>query len=78
MNITLKEVPDELHSGLRKRAETHGRSLNKEVLTILEAVVCPVRRTAKDLLSQIEERRNRMPLIVKDSELGDIIGSGRE
>lgn len=78
MNITLKEIPEELHKCLRQRAEEHGRSLNKEVLTILETVVSPVRRSSKDLLAEIEERRNRMPHIVKDSELSDIIAAGRK
>ena len=78
MNITLKEIPEELHQNLRRRAETHGRSLNKEVLTILEAVVNPVKRSAKDLLTQIEERRARMPHIVKEAELESIIREGRE
>ena len=78
MNITLKEIPEELHQNLRRRAETHGRSLNKEVLTILEAVVNPVQRSAKDMLAQIEERRSRMPHMVKDSELKSIIEEGRQ
>lgn len=55
----------------------HGRSLNKEVLTILEMTVNPVRKSSKDLLEQISERRDRMPHIVKDSELKAIIEEGR-
>jgi len=78
VNITLKEFPEDLHLSLRRRAEAYGRSLNKEVLTILEAVVNPVQRSAKDLLTDIEERRARMPHIVKESELNDIIKEGRQ
>jgi len=34
--MTLREVPDELHSWLRQQAETHHRSVNKEVIVLLE------------------------------------------
>lgn len=77
MNITLKEIPEELHHRLRERAEAHGRSLNKEVITILETTVNPVRKSPQDLLRQISERRERMPNIVKDEELKSIIEQGR-
>lgn len=35
--ITLKDVPPALHRTLKSRAEAHGRSLNKEILVILES-----------------------------------------
>jgi len=77
MNITIKEVPDELHQKLRQRARMHGRSLNKEVITILETMVNPVPRGSRDLLRQISERRNKMDSIVKEEELKEIIEEGR-
>ncbi|MCC5835749.1 MAG: Arc family DNA-binding protein [Opitutales bacterium] len=77
MNITLKEIPDELHQKLRQRAETHGRSLNKEVLSILEMTVNPVRKSSQDLLRQISDRRDKMAHVVKDEELKGIIEEGR-
>jgi len=77
MNITIKEVPDELHQKLRQRARMHGRSLNKEVITILETMVNPVPRGSRDLLRQISERRDKMDSIVKEEELKEIIEEGR-
>lgn len=77
MNITLKELPDELHRKLRQRAEMHGRSLNKEVIMILENTVNPVRRSSRDILEQITERREQMDPIVKQEELKEIIEEGR-
>ncbi|MEM7791866.1 MAG: Arc family DNA-binding protein [Verrucomicrobiota bacterium] len=77
MNITIKDVPEELHSELRHRADSHGRSLNKEVLAILESMLKPVRVSPRDLLTRIEERRDRLPKIVKRSQLERIINEGR-
>ncbi|PYL18920.1 MAG: plasmid stability protein [Verrucomicrobia bacterium] len=34
--ITLKNIPDDLHRELKKRAEEHHRSLNKEVIATLK------------------------------------------
>lgn len=77
MNITLKEIPKELHLKLKQRAETHGRSLNKEVITILEMAVHPIRKSSQDLLMQIRARRDKIPHIVKEEELKNIIEEGR-
>lgn len=78
MNITLKKIPEELHQKLRQRADTHGRSLNKEVLSILEMNLYPVRKSPRDILRQISTRRDRMPSIVKEKKLKAIIAEGRE
>ena len=36
--LTLRDVPDDLHNWLKRQAETHHRSMNKEVLALLETV----------------------------------------
>lgn len=77
MNITLKEIPKALHHKLKQRAETHGRSLNKEVISILEMTVNPVQRNPQNLLKQISERRDKMEHIVQEEELSEIIREGR-
>jgi plasmid stability protein len=37
--ITLKNLPESLHGALKKRAHRHGRSLNREVVSCLEAAI---------------------------------------
>jgi len=37
--ITLKNIPAELHRELKKRAEEHHRSLNKEILATLKSAI---------------------------------------
>jgi plasmid stability protein len=36
--LTLRDVPDELHSWLKQQAEAHHRSVNREVIATLEDV----------------------------------------
>ena len=39
LNLTLKNVPAELHAQLKARAESNRRSLNREIMTLLEAQI---------------------------------------
>jgi len=34
--MTLRDIPDDLHSWLKQQAEVHHRSVNKEVIALLE------------------------------------------
>ena len=76
MNITLKDIPSGLHQKLRLRAEENGRSLNKEVMSILQVAVNPEKHNPRQLLDQISENRNRMNFEVDPDELKDIISEG--
>ena len=50
LNLTLKNVPPELHRVLKARAESNRRSLNREILALLEAQVqAPVVDVAAEL-----------------------------
>jgi plasmid stability protein len=42
--ITLKSLPPALHRALRSRAVRHKRSLNQEVIAMLEEAVAPAKR----------------------------------
>lgn len=77
MNITLKDIPPPLHKSLKDRAKKQGRSLNKEVLSILETAVTPQRSSPQELLERIQKRRETMNHIVHQDELDVIINEGR-
>ena len=56
MNISIKNAPDALVEKLKARAARNHRSLQGELLTILEeAVELPSRRDALDILREIRE-----------------------
>lgn len=49
LNLTLKNVPPELHRVLKARAEANRRSLNREILALLET---QVRAPAVDIAAE--------------------------
>ncbi len=65
-SITLKALPSSLHRALKSRAARHQRSLNQEVIAVLEQSVAPTRPV--DVAAMLEEaRRTRAALKVKTS-----------
>ena len=59
-NLTLKGVPDEVHERLKEAAAANHRSLNSEIISILEARMLPRRLSAQDHLSAIRAVRSRL------------------
>ena len=78
MNITIKEVPGELHEKLRKVADQSGRSLNKQILYTLEQSVTPRKRNRTELLNRIKARRDQMKVWLDDESLKKAITEGRQ
>lgn len=49
--LTIKQIPPVLVERLKERAEINGRSMNKEVIACLEAVVMPVEPSAEEAIA---------------------------
>jgi plasmid stability protein len=58
--LTIKGVPPELHEKLKKRAERHRRSMNSELLTILERALTPSRKSAEEAIAEAEALNDRI------------------
>lgn len=76
-NITLKDVPEDLHARLRAVAHETGRSLNKMILTLLDRSVGPSRSDRLELLDRIRARRATIHPFVDDTSLDEAIEEGR-
>jgi antitoxin FitA len=57
VNITLKNIPDEIYASLKTSAQVHHRSLNSEVIACLERVLLPTKATNEAHLSTAREIR---------------------
>jgi plasmid stability protein len=55
-SITLKSIPPSLHRTLKSRAKQHKRSLNQEVIAVLEQSVTPNRKVDVDAMLAREKR----------------------
>lgn len=58
--LTIKGVPPELHEKLKERAERHRRSMNNELLTILERTLTPSRKSAEEAIAEAEALNDRI------------------
>ncbi len=61
MNLTLKNIPDEVYRRLKAAAEAHRRSLNSEAIVCLEAVLLPRRVAAGERLAAARALRATLP-----------------
>jgi len=77
MNITIKDVPQELHKRLREAAVQSGRSLNKLILCALERTFVPRKVDRGELAAKIRKRRESMHVWLEDSALNRAIEDGR-
>ena len=55
-SLSIKNVPDEMLNPLRERAQNHRRSMQGELLTILEDVVRPASLTLEIIVQRVTER----------------------
>ena len=53
VTLSIKNVPEDLADRLRKRAKENHRSLQGELISILEAVVVPRGLTVQELQSEV-------------------------
>ncbi len=58
-DLSLKNVPADLHRKLRERARAHHRSLNGEIIASLLEVVSPRRRDPEAAAARLRELRAR-------------------
>jgi plasmid stability protein len=67
--VTLKGMPETLHHRLKTRAREHHRSLNKEILSCLEAAVSVHRIDPQTWLERAAATRSQVRGGIKDADL---------
>ena len=77
-SITLKSLPSPLHRALKSRAARHQRSLNQEVIAVLEQSVAPARRIDVDaMIAQARRFRASLKLKTSPAEIDALKRRGR-
>lgn len=76
--MTLKNVPDELYEQLKRSAERHRRSLNREAITCLELALGAQHTDPREFLDRVRATRARITkLFVTDADLRVARDEGR-
>lgn len=78
ITITIKGLSKEAHLALKKRAATHGRSLNTEAIAVLEASVRSQPVDARAMLTRVRAAREAMKFKTTSREINRIIREGRD
>lgn len=63
-SLVIKNIPDELHTRLKRNAQLNHRSLNKEIIAVLERSVYledGQRADASEVLERIDAHRALLP-----------------
>ena len=55
VNLSVKNVPDDLAAKLRSRAKRHHRSLQGELMTILDEAVTPGKMSLDEVRQQVKQ-----------------------
>jgi plasmid stability protein len=78
-SITLKRMSTSLHRSLKSRAKLHKRSLNQEVMSMLEAGVAPTQKADMEaLLAEAKRFRESLDFMTTPAEIDKFKRMGRE
>ena len=77
ITITIKGISKEAHRELKKRAATHGRSLNTEAIAVLESSVRSVPVEAEGIIQKARQFRNSLKFKVTAADLKRFKEEGR-
>ncbi|HEY4414695.1 MAG TPA: Arc family DNA-binding protein [Verrucomicrobiae bacterium] len=77
ITITIKGLSKEAHQALKKRAATHGRSLNTEAIAVLESSVRSQPVAAEIVIQNAREFRNSLKFRVTPADLKRFKEEGR-
>jgi plasmid stability protein len=78
ITITIKGLSKEAHRELKKRAATHGRSLNTEAIAVLESSVRSTPVDAVALIERTRAARASMKFKATTLDVGKIIRESRD
>ena len=78
MNVTLKDIPEDLHDRLLRAADESGRSLNKLILHDLRRLYFPQKTDRSQLVKRIRSRRSTMHTWITDDSISSAIEEGRK
>ena len=79
-SITIKNIPDDLYEELKVAAKHHRRSINNEVIMMLEEKLVPQKTSREELLErarQCREMTRELGVYVTEEEIDEAINQGR-
>lgn len=76
-NVTIKDLPTQLHERLKENAKMNRRSLNAEVITLLEAAMEPRKVNVDEVLAAARAVRSQVKRELSDQDINRMKRQGR-
>lgn len=77
VNITIRDIPDEVYHKLKKQAELHQRSINSEVIFYLKQLVCSHRPDPEQVIARAKKLKQQAKGSLTLYEIQQAIDQGR-
>ncbi|MCX6564317.1 MAG: DNA-binding protein [Candidatus Aminicenantes bacterium] len=71
INVTVKNIPPDLHKDLKASAARHRRSVNKEIIALLEERLNPRKPTPEEVLAAVGVLHDRLKDVWLTDEMID-------
>ena len=75
--VTVKNLPDELHRKLRESAKRHHRSVNNEIIALLESRLHPQQVDKTAMLEDLRKFRASLKVYLDQEEVQQLKEEGR-
>jgi plasmid stability protein len=75
--ITIKNIPDQVYEGLKQRAKIRHRSLNGEIIHLLEKSLKTTELTPEEVRMKAKIFREKVKEMLSPEEIEDAISEGR-
>lgn len=75
--MTIKNIPDELYEQLKRRAAANRRSINNEVIVLIERAVQYQAQDPNEVLERVRVLREKLDLYVTEDEITAAKHEGR-
>lgn len=76
-NVTIKDLPARLHQRLKMNAKLNRRSLNSEVIVLLEAALEPRKMNVSEILAAARAVRSQVKRQLSDLQIDRMKRQGR-
>ena len=75
--ITVKNIPDRAYDALKKLAASHHRSINSEIIYLLEKFTGSSKLSPEEHLFMARKMRNKIKKVISADEISNAINEGR-
>ncbi len=75
--LTVKNMPNDLYEKLKAAAATNRRSINSEVITIIERAVEHQTENPYEVLARVRQLREKLDIYVTEEEINAAKNEGR-